>query len=118
MNIGKFGMAAITIAAAITPAISNATPERASVASCAQAFASTLAANGASPSKFTVTFKNEADSSVLVSFYSREFSYNLEARDPKTHATLARATCTANRDGAVLQFTRLSDTDAAKLAAR
>ena len=107
MNIGKFGMAAITIAAAITPAISNATPERASVASCAQAFASTLAANGASPSKFTVTFKNEADSSVLVSFYSREFSYNLEARDPKTGLAIGRASCSADSRGAIIVFTTI-----------
>jgi hypothetical protein len=118
MNIRKYSIAALTIAAAISPAISTASPERASLAGCAHAFAAALAGTGAAAPKYRIDLQSDAYPSTITAFYAREYSYSLQARDSKTGATLARATCTAKRNGEVKAFSRLPDADAATLAAR
>jgi len=97
----KFRTIALAIAsiAALSPAISNASSERASAKACANAFAASLAASGsATPYKFAY---RGGSSSTLADFYPSEFTFTLEAHDPKSGAAIARARCSTDFRGTV-----------------
>jgi hypothetical protein len=99
MNIRTIAFAAATIAA-LSPAISNASPERASVKACASAFATSMAAPGASAPAYKLAYRGSFGST-LSDFYPTDYTFTLEAHDPKTGVAIARARCSTDTHGTV-----------------
>jgi hypothetical protein len=105
MNFRTISLIAAAIAA---PAISNASPEQTSLEACAHTLATSVAENGASTPVYRVASHVDADESgSIVRYYSREYTFEMKARDPKTGQIVARATCTAKPDGTVTSFSRV-----------
>lgn len=102
MTIRKVLLAAASVAA-ISPAISHASPESSALNACAQAFASSLA-SGLTPA-FKLRYHADAPNPLADYYSGHGYKFYLQANDPKTGATLARATCSANTRGAVLALT-------------
>jgi hypothetical protein len=102
MQIRMFLLAGAAIAA-ISPAVSSASPERVALNACASALASNVAtAGGAS----TYQLKYQRSSSgPLEDYYSHQYTFYLQARDATTGMPLARATCSTNRRGSITAFT-------------
>jgi hypothetical protein len=99
MNIRTLILSATSIAAFL-PAVSFASPENAALDACARAFAASTAAPGAGAPAFKLKYRaSEAGNSILDYYGSHEYTFYLEARDLKTGATLARATCTTGMHG-------------------
>lgn len=103
MNIRKISLAVLTVAA-LTPALSNASVERASVKACASAFASSIATPG-SPSGYKIDYRGNYSGSTLTDFYPSDATFALEARNPKTGVAIARATCSVDSQGKVQSIT-------------
>jgi hypothetical protein len=101
MNIRKVALAVVTIAT-LSPAISNASPEKASVKACATAFASTI--TGGTTPVYKLDYRT-AFGSALADFYPTEYTFTMEARDPKTGATISKAVCSADSRGLVTGLT-------------
>ena len=99
MNLRKIALAVVTIAT-LSPTISNASPERISAKACASAFASSIAAPGASTPAYKLAFRGTTGSA-LADFYPSDFTFTLEARDPKTGQPFARAVCSTDHRGNV-----------------
>jgi hypothetical protein len=99
MILRKVALAVVTIAT-LSPAVSNASPERKSAQACASAFASSIAAPGADTPAYRFAFRGTAGGA-LADFYPTDFTFTLEARDPKTHLPIARAVCSTNHRGVV-----------------
>ena len=117
MNLRKVALAAVTIAA-LSPAVSNASPERTSAKACASAFASSIAAPGASTPAYKLAFRGTSGSA-LADFYPSDFTFTLEARDPKTGLAIARAVCSTDSRGAVTTIAAVPLTaDTGKLASQ
>jgi hypothetical protein len=95
----------LAAAAALVPAISNASPERAALDACARAFASSLAAPGSAAPAFKVAYRSSPSAGSMLEFYAREYVFDLYANDPKTGLPLARANCSTNARGAVIALT-------------
>jgi hypothetical protein len=104
--------------AALSPAISNAAAERASLKACAAAFATSLAAPGATTPAFKVNYL-DAERGTWAYYYPTEFTFTMEAHDAKSGATIARARCSADNHGVVKDIATLPlETTPATLAAR
>jgi hypothetical protein len=99
MILRKIALAVVTIAA-LSPTVSNASPERISAKACASAFASSIAAPGASAPAYKLAFRGTTGSA-LADFYPSDYTFNLEARDPKTGQPFARAVCSTDHRGVV-----------------
>ncbi len=99
MILRKVALAVVTIAT-LSPAVSNASSERMSAKACASAFASSIAAPGADTPAYRLDFRGTAGSA-LAYFYPTDFTFTLEARDPKTNLPIARAVCSTNYRGVV-----------------
>jgi hypothetical protein len=84
---------------ALSPVLTYASPEKASVQACAKAFAGTLPT--ASSSGFTLRFRPDHPGSVLSDYYATEYTFTLEAHAAKTGAPIARAVCSTNSRGEV-----------------
>jgi hypothetical protein len=96
------------IAAAVSPTLALAGPEQVSLVACAHAFAASLSAASAAPApRFKVAELN-GDTGTIASLYAREFTFDLTAHDPKTGAPVAKATCSASRDGTVTALSALT----------
>ncbi len=94
-----------TAIAVLAPAISNASPEKQALDACARAFASSLASPGAASPSFKVVLRDSADPSTSVSqFYVREYTFYLRADDQKTGALVARASCSTDARGTVVEL--------------
>lgn len=116
MNIRKITVAIVTIAA-FSPALSNASPERTSVKACANAFATSLASPGAGAPAFKLAYGSGMQSAVA-SYYPTDFTFVLEAHDPKNGSTVARARCSTNSRGVVTGIASLPlDSKSTTLAA-
>jgi hypothetical protein len=89
---------AIATLAALSPALSNASPEKASVKACAAAFAATVAATAPG---YKLDYRSGYSDSMSSTFYPADYTFSLEARDPKTGAAIARAVCSADSRGKV-----------------
>jgi hypothetical protein len=114
MILHKVALAVVTIAA-LSPTVSNASPERISAKACASAFASSIAAPGAGAPAYKVAFRGMAGSA-MDDFYPSEFKFTLEARDPNTGVPFARAVCSTNDRGTVTTISAVPlNADAAKL---
>ena len=103
MNIRTISLAVLTVAA-LSPALSNASVERNSVNACASAFASSIASPGIS-SGYKVDYRGGFAGSTVSAFYPSDVTYSLEARDPKTGAAFARATCSVDSRGKLQSIT-------------
>ena len=99
MSTRKIAFTAATLAA-LSPVLANASPERASAQACAHAFASSIATPGAPAPLFKLAYRG-ASGSVLSDLYPSDYTFTLEARDPKTGTAVARAVCTTNYRGVV-----------------
>lgn len=99
MNIRKVALAVVTIAA-LSPVVSNASPEKVSAKACAIAFASSLAAPGADAPAYKFSYRSGVSSS-LAAFYPTDYTFTLEAHDPKTGVAIARARCSTDYHGTV-----------------
>jgi hypothetical protein len=97
----------LAAAAALAPAISNASPERAALDACARAFASSLAAPGSAAPAFKVAYRGSQSTGSMLAFYTREYNFDLHANDPKTGLPVARASCSTDARGAVIAFSSL-----------
>ncbi len=116
MMIRQLAIAALAVAA-LSPAISNASPEKASAKACASAFASSIAAPGSSAPAYKFAYRG-ADSGSLADFYPTDYTFTLEAHDPKTGAAIARARCSTDYRGHVTAISAIPlDASAATLAA-
>jgi hypothetical protein len=119
MNFRTLLLCAASVAA-ISPSISRASTENAALGACAKAFAASMASAGSSAPAFKLKYRGSQAGSAIADYYrSRDYTFYLQARDPKTGATLARATCTADTRGTqiALTATPLSGAEAT-LAAR
>jgi len=103
MNIRKVAFAIVTIAA-LTPAISNASPEKASVKACASAFATSLATTAGTNPAYKLDYRTSFGSA-LADFYPAEYTFTMEAHDPKTGAMISKAVCSADSRGTVTGLT-------------
>jgi len=88
--------------AALTPVISKASPEKAALNACARAFATSLAAPGAATPAFKVAYHPNEFAGSILEYYTREFTFDLNANDPKTGLPIARASCSTDAHGAVV----------------
>ena len=117
MNLRKIALAVVTIAT-LSPTISNASPERISAKACASAFASSIAAPGASTPAYKLAFRGTTGSA-LADFYPSDFTFTLEARDPKTGLPFARAVCSTDHRGNVTTISAVPlNAEAGKLASQ
>jgi len=115
MIIRYIAIAAASIAA-LSPAVSNASPEKTSAKACAAAFASTIAAPGAAAPSYKFAYRG-AMSNSLADFYPTEYTFTLEAHDPKTGVAIARARCSTDYHGAVTEIAAVPmDSTAATMA--
>jgi hypothetical protein len=103
MTIRKLLLTAAFIGV-ISPIVSLASTENAALNACAQAFATSLAPGSAAPA-FTLKYHSGSAGPLADYYNSQKFTFYLQARDPKTGLTLARATCSADTRGAVIALT-------------
>lgn len=106
MNFRKISLLAVSIAA-LAPAISQATVEKTALNSCAQAFVTSLAANGAPAPTYRVAYNATESAGSMVEFYKREFAFELSARNPKTGSKFARASCATDARGNVVSLSSM-----------
>ena len=89
---------AVATVAALSPAISHATPEKVSLKACASAFATSIAAPGAATPGYKLAYHGEMSAPIMD--YAREYAFMLEARN-KSGAAIARARCLTDQNGVV-----------------
>jgi len=110
MKFRHIALAAASIVV-FAPAISNASPEKVALKACARAFASSLAAPGAAAPAYKVAYRDDFSGSML-EFYSREFTFDLNANDLKTGLPIARASCSTDARGTVVSLSSIPLDDA------
>jgi hypothetical protein len=110
----------VASAAVFSTSISHASPENAALNSCARAFAASMASPGSDTPSFKLKYLGSQPRSTFDDYYSgHEYTFYLQAQNPKTGLTLARATCTADTRGARVALTSTPlDAQEATLAAR
>ena len=106
MNFRKISLAAATFAV-LVPALSQAGPEKDAFKACVSAFASSLASPGAAAPAFKADYRAVRSMGSTLDFFTREYSFDLRADDPKTRITVGRARCTTDTHGAVLALAAL-----------
>jgi hypothetical protein len=110
---------AATLLVALSPLAANAGPESAALKTCTAAFASSLASKGAESPSVKLNYRSSQPGSPFAEYYTRDYTFFLKANDPKTGASLARATCSATIGGTLLSLSATPlGTDTATLAAR
>ena len=114
MTLRKLLLAAASIAA-IAPAISYASDETTALNACAQAFATSFATASGAPA-FKLKYHSESAGALADYYRGREYTFYLQARDPKTGSTLGRATCSADTNGTVIALTATPETSPALAA--
>jgi hypothetical protein len=119
MKIRTLFFAAASVAA-LAPSLAQASIENAALGACARAFAASIASSGSGAPSFKLKYRGSPAGSSIVDYYgSRDYTFYLQARDRKTGATLARATCTADTRGTKVALTATPlDGAEATLAAR
>ncbi len=106
MNFRKISLV-LAAAAALSPAISNASPGRTALDACAKAFATSLASNGAAAPTYKIAYGSGESAWMTDQYYAHEFAFDLQARDPKTRVPLARASCSATLDGTIISLSSM-----------
>jgi hypothetical protein len=105
------------IIAALSPAISQAAPETEALSACTHAFESSLATDAVSPPVFKLKYTAGQPASAWSNFFTREYTFFLQARDPKTGIARASATCSATSGGNLIAL-KAAPADAPTLAAK
>ena len=88
--------------AVLSPAISQAAPESDALNACTRAFESSLSTDAASSPVFKVKYTAGQPVTAWSQYFTREYTFLLEARDPKTGIARASATCRASAGGNLL----------------
>jgi len=115
MNTRKLSLA-IILSAAFAPIVASASPEDRALNACAKAFAASIAGSSAPTFKLSYDHKHGVDT--IAGYYARNFSFTMQARDSKTGAALASATCSADKRGNVLDLIASTTPANATLAER
>jgi hypothetical protein len=102
MQIRQFLLAGATIAA-ISPAVSTASPENDALNACANALASSVATAGSNPPTYKMKYRH-SQSGPLMDYYGRQYTFFLQARDARTGLSLGRVTCSANMRGTIVAW--------------
>jgi hypothetical protein len=107
------------ILAATSPSLANASAQKAGLNACAQAFASSMAAPGTAAPSFKLNYNGTEQAGPLASYYDREYTFYLQAKNPKTGLALATATCSVDTKGTIVALKTLpAESSGATLAAR
>jgi|HubBroStandDraft_4_1064222.scaffolds.fasta_scaffold746873_1 hypothetical protein len=116
MNIRHYRFTLLALAA-LSPAISNASSEKDSADACARAFAAGLgtAAAGPAPS-FKLVYHIYQPSSPIAAYFASDYTFDLQARNPKSGATIARARCSTDRHAAVIALNFITPSDDIRVA--
>jgi hypothetical protein len=118
MTIRHFGLS-IAALAAVSPAVCNALPAKASLDACVTAFEKTLAASDDVNHAFKVVYGSEGFTSSIADYYPTSYTFELQANNAKTGAVVARVRCLADRHGSVALTSLLDSTQApARVAQR
>ena len=105
--------------AAISPSLSNASGQKNALNACVHAFASSIAAPGSAAPTFKLNYQGDQEEGPLASYYGRQFTFYLHARNAKTGLPIANATCSATTRGSIVALTSAPlDNEAPALAAR
>jgi hypothetical protein len=104
MNIRNLSLAFASIVA-VSPLVASASPEDAALNACVKAFASSIAAPGASTPAFKLNYAQRHFVSPVTDYYAHSFTFTMKAQNPKTGLAFASATCSASLRGDVLEFT-------------
>jgi len=109
----------VASAAVFSASIAHASPEDAALNACARAFAASLASPGSETPSFKLKYLGSQPRSTFDDYYSgHQYRFDLQAQNPKTGLTLARASCTADTRGARVALTSTPLEQEATLAAR
>jgi hypothetical protein len=100
MNIRTILFAAAAVAA-LSPAVTNASQEKASLQACANAFATSIASPGSSMPAYKLAYHVPVSGPMME--YPRDFTFMLEAHD-KAGSAIARARCSTNAEGVVTEI--------------
>jgi hypothetical protein len=106
MNIRKIRLSVISVAA-LCPAMSFASTAGASFDACLNAFEKSITAPGAAIPAFKILYRPDRFAGSIAEFYATTYTYDLEARNPRSGATFARARCSADSRGSVLSMSQL-----------
>jgi hypothetical protein len=118
MDFRKLGLILTTIAV-LAPAIANASPEKQALNACARAFATSIAAAGATAPTYKLDYRENEVSGASLEFFQRAYTFDLNAADPKTGSTVAHASCSTNSHGTVITLAAVrADSKVATLAAQ
>jgi hypothetical protein len=110
---------AAAMLAAATPSLVNASPEKAGLNACAQAFAASMAVPGTAAPAFKLNYNGTEQAGPLASYYDHEYTFYLQARNPRTGLALATATCSVDTKGTIVTLKTVpADSAGATLAAR
>jgi hypothetical protein len=104
----------VALIAALSPAVSQAAPETEALNTCSRAFAASIATDAASPPSFKLKYSG-GPAATWSMYFTHEYTFFLQARDPKTGAARASATCSASVAGTLIAL-KASSTDAAVAA--
>ena len=119
MNVRLIAIAAIAAVADIQPSNSRASSDVAALTACAKVFAAGLSTRAAPATGYRITFANRGYVETVAQYESGIYTYDVVARDAKSGAALASATCTVDETGAVMALSYVPLTAAAPaLAAR
>jgi len=116
MRLRLFFPTALCVAV-LSPAISQAAPESDALSACTRAFESSLSADTASPPLFKVKYTGRQPGTAWSNYFTREYTFFLQARDPKAGTARASATCRATAGGNLIAL-KATTGDAPTLAAK
>jgi hypothetical protein len=118
MTIRPLGLAIVALAA-VSPAVCNAWPAKASLDACVSAFEKTLASADDTSHAFKVVYEGEQLSSSIADFYPTTYTFDLQANNTKTGEVVARVRCFADRRGSIALTSLLDSTQSpARVAQR
>ncbi len=118
MKIRLLGLS-IAAFAAVSPAVCNAWPAKASLNACVNAFEKTLAPSDEVNHAFKVVYSSEQFASSIADYYPASHTFELQANDPKTGTIVARVRCSADSHGSVALTSLLDSVQApARVAQR
>jgi hypothetical protein len=87
--------------AALSPAVSQAAPETDALNACTRAFAASIATDAAKPPVFKLKY-TAGQPATWSMYFTHEYTFFLQARDPNTGAARASATCSASAAGTLI----------------
>jgi hypothetical protein len=92
-------------AAVFLPFISHASTESTALGACTRAFAASIAAPGSIAPAFKLVRSNDPQSAIDNYYSGHEYTFSLQAHDPKSGLAVASATCTSDARGTQVALT-------------